>query len=165
VVSLAERLKRLEAELEACATPVKEVTQPDLAAAKPKKASMKANDGGTLSKVISKPAKIVAKHAQITTKSEERSLTDNEKSCLLEALTAVRLAGKLRTVSNVVLEMDRLQGGESLKYRKYNGYGSAKAMFDRAKKEKLIRYGPVDATDMPTIYFHNETVPKKAPVP
>ena len=57
--------------------------------------------------------------------------------------------------------MNKVAGGDTFRKRKYNGFGTAKAMLDRAVKEKLIRYGPLDANKNPTIYFPQETVPQK----
>jgi hypothetical protein len=63
-------------------------------------------------------------------------------------------------MSCLFTEMNKAEGGVTFRQRKYNGFGTAKAMLDRAVQEKLIRYGPLDATKMPTVYLQGEAIPR-----
>jgi hypothetical protein len=165
-IGLEKRLERMEAERkvlpEKSALPV---AGPAQAAAKPKNAPAKSsNDSTAVAKAVVKPPKVAAKQAKgVTTPANdpaERSLDNAEKAYFATALTNLRAGNKSRTSAMLFSELNRLIGGETLKKRKYNGYGSARKMLDRAKEEKLIRFGPADRTGMPTIYSYDETVPQ-----
>lgn len=161
-IGLEKRLERMEAELKRLSEkPAAEPPRPAKTAAKPKKASVKSSSDTTTTtakplKAAAKPAKAAAKPGNDPTR---RSLDDAEKAYFATALTNLRAGDKSRTVSMLCHELNRLMGGETLKQRKYNGYGSVRALLDRAKEEQLIRYGPVDGTGMPTIYAYDEAVP------
>lgn len=165
-IGLEKRLELLEAELKALsAKSAMLAAQPAQPAAKPKKAPAKSsNTGTTVAKGAAKPPKVAAKQAKVVTTPAvdpaARSLDDTEKAYFATALTNLRAGNKSRTSSMLFHELNRLMGGETLKKRKYNGYGSARKMLDRAKQEKLIRFGPADGTGMPTIYSFDETVPQ-----
>jgi len=147
-IGLEKRLEFMERELKVLSEkPAKPIT-------KSKKPSIKPGNNDTAAtKPAAKPAKAAIDPAQ-------RALNEEEKRYFATALTKLRAGNKSRTVSMLCYEMNRLMGGETLKQRKYNGYGSVRALLDRAKEEEIIRYGPVDGTGMPTIYAYNETIPK-----
>jgi hypothetical protein len=158
-IGLEKRLEFMERELKALSE------QPTKPIAKPKKSSVKSGNNDTAAtKMVAKPAKVAGKPAKATTEPAnypaQRSLNEEEKGYFATALTNLRAGNKSRTVSMLCHEMNRLMGGETLKQRKYNGFGSVRALLDRANQEKLIRFGPVDGTGMPTIYAYDETIPK-----
>jgi hypothetical protein len=151
-IGLEKRLEFMERELKVLSE------KPAKPFAKPKKPSIKPGNNDTAAtKTVAKPAKATTEPANYPA---QRSLNKEEKGYFATALTNLRAGNKSRTVSMLCHELNRLMGGETLKQRKYNGFGSVRALLDRANKEKLIRFGPVDGTGMPTIYAYDETIPK-----
>jgi hypothetical protein len=87
----------------------------------------------------------------------ERELTPEERAAIREAVATVRGQGKSRALPTILLEMSRILG-YSLKERQYNGFGTASAMFAKARADGLIQFGPLSGPN-PTIYLADEPVP------
>jgi hypothetical protein len=49
--------------------------------------------------------------------------------------------------------------GYDFKERDYNGFGRARAFFDQAYRDGIIKYGPASGP-APTIYLVNEWIPR-----
>jgi len=84
------------------------------------------------------------------------SLSAEEREALIDAVVAVRSLGKSRALPGIVLDLNRLLG-YNLKDTAYNGFGNARAMFDQARQEGIIQYGPYSGPN-PTIYLVDETI-------
>lgn len=83
----------------------------------------------------------------------DRPLTDEEKGCIKAALSTLSYMHRTPTFASLFAEMHRLIGGDSFKERNFNGFGNAKNMIDRAVKEGLVQYGPLDPNGMHTVYL------------
>ena len=70
-------------------------------------------------------------------------------------LEALRLRPRLR-----LWALERRLGA-SLKQSNYNGLGSARAWFDKAQEQGIIRYGPDDESGAPTILPAEEEPPAR----
>jgi hypothetical protein len=152
VADLAERLERIEAELrDAAAKSSPKVSESIAPAMKPHEPVIKPE---------TETAGPIGVATKLSGAKSERPLSPAEKECITTALANLRRTSKSRTMSSLFVEMNRLLGGETLRQRNYNGYGSARAMLDQATKEQIIRYGPIDGTGAPTIYFYAEVLPQ-----
>lgn len=95
----------------------------------------------------------------LSTVSGSRSWTEEERQALTGAIVHTRTNGKSRALPTILARMnERL--GYSLKDTNYNGFGSATAMFDRARADGMVLYGPYSGPN-PTIYLADESVPEE----
>lgn len=88
---------------------------------------------------------------------QSRPLTEQEKQAITGAVAQIRLLGRSRALPNV-LDAVNARLGYDLKERGYDGFGTARAMFDQARLEGIIKYGPLSGPN-PTIYLPDETIP------
>jgi hypothetical protein len=70
-------------------------------------------------------------------------------------------AGKRAVFPAVLKDLER-RLGVSLKQSNYNGMGSARAWFDQALENGIIRYGPEDESGAPTILPVEEEAPERS---
>ncbi|MFL5760025.1 MAG: hypothetical protein ACJ789_09810 [Thermomicrobiales bacterium] len=101
-----------------------------------------------------KPARTLAPVAT----NPDRPLSEHECELIVNAMTALRAAGKNRDFPSVFAEMHRVIGGPTFKSRNFNGYGSAMAMMLRAATEGLVRFGPLDGNGVPTLFLPDEAI-------
>jgi hypothetical protein len=86
-----------------------------------------------------------------------RPWTDEEREAVRKAVDTIRMVGKSRALPTVLEYMGRALG-YSLADRQYNGFGSARAMFEAAEAQGIVRFGPRRGPN-PTIYLPDESVP------
>ncbi len=122
------------------------------------KAAKSAKEGASTAKTTTRASDPPAKTAPSV--AADRPLTPEERDCITAALAALRAGDKARTFSGLFHELAQRNGGVSLKQQRYNGFRNARALLDRAVAEGLIRYGPLDAAQTPTLYFPDEAIPK-----
>jgi hypothetical protein len=89
----------------------------------------------------------------------DRPLDEHERELIVNAMNALKAAGKPRDFPSVFAEMHRVIGGPTFKARNFNGYGSALAMMQRAADEGLVTFGPLDGNGVPTLYLPDEEIP------
>lgn len=85
-----------------------------------------------------------------------RPWSDEEREALADALAELRGQGRSRALP-AVIEMMNLKLGYRLQDRNYNGYGGARAMFDQARADGLLQYGPLSGPN-PTVYLPDEAL-------
>lgn len=86
-----------------------------------------------------------------------RSLTNEETHALRNAVDYVVQMDKPRSFPNVLAYLNMALGYD-LKSRDYNGFLRARAFFDQAVADGLIRYGP-EIGPAPSIYMAGEAIP------
>ena len=86
-----------------------------------------------------------------------RPWTGEEQQALSRAIADVRAAGRSRTLPSVLVAMGR-HLGYALQDTAYNGFGSARAMFDLGRTQGILRYGPWSGPN-PTVYLPDEKLP------
>jgi hypothetical protein len=89
------------------------------------------------------------------------ALPPEQAEVLAEIAQAYALSGR-RAVFPAVLKDFERRLGTSLKQSNYNGLGSARAWFDKAQEQGVIRYGPDDESGAPTILPAEEEAPARA---
>jgi hypothetical protein len=87
----------------------------------------------------------------------ETPWTDQERRALNDALASLPLDRNRRTLPPVIQAMNTRLGYE-LKSTNYNGYGTARTMFDRGRSDGLLVYGPAVGIHR-TVYRPGEHVP------
>lgn len=88
--------------------------------------------------------------------SADREWSPEEERALRESIAAVRLSRKSRALPTILDYMSR-ELGYSLAQSRYNGFGTARAMFDRALADGIVKYGPSRGPN-PTIYLPDEEI-------
>jgi hypothetical protein len=83
-----------------------------------------------------------------------RPWTDEEKQALKAAITDIRQQGRSRALP-AILEMMNMHLGYRLQDTQYNGFLSARAMFEQARSEGLIHYG-LPSGPNPTVFMADE---------
>jgi len=83
-----------------------------------------------------------------------RSLTDEERTALLEALAELRQRGRSRALPTVI-DVLNFKLGYRLQDTNYNGFGSARFMFDQARADQIIKFGGYSGPN-PLIYAEDE---------
>ena len=81
--------------------------------------------------------------------SPQRALAPAERTALIEAVRELQQRGASRALP-AVLERLSVQLGYRLKDTGYNGFRTARAFFDQAVEEAIVRYGPLSGPN-PTI--------------
>ncbi|MGH2560596.1 MAG: hypothetical protein ACRDJH_16150 [Thermomicrobiales bacterium] len=136
---IEQRMRELEARLEAMATAPAAVDRPQPMPVRP-------------SALASPPGY-----------QPDRALTEDERGLIVDALANLRDSGKNRDFPCLFAEMHRMIGGPTFKTRNFNGYGSALNMMTRAVVEGLVTFGPTDANGVPTVYLPEEEAPAEEP--
>jgi hypothetical protein len=103
------------------------------------------------------PAKRASRTAPPTV--PDRPLDEQERELIVAAMNTLKSAGKVRDFPSVFAEMHRVIGGPTFKSRNFNGYGSALAMMQRAAEEGIVKFGPLDANSVPTLFLPDEEIP------
>jgi hypothetical protein len=98
-----------------------------------------------------------------TAQPASRAWTEPERQALIDAIGDLRWSGRSRALPTI-LEFMNDHLGYSLKDTGYNGFGTAAAMFERARSDGLIKYGPRSGPN-PTIYLPDEELPPPAARP
>jgi hypothetical protein len=88
----------------------------------------------------------------------DRPLETRERELIVNAMNALKTAGKNRDFPSVFAEMHRVMGGPTFKSRNFNGYGSAMAMMQRAAAEGIVKFGPLDGNGVPTLFLPDEAI-------
>ena len=86
-----------------------------------------------------------------------RTLSEEERQALTAAVHEVRARGRSRALPTIIDAMNLILGYR-LQDTEYNGFGSARAMFEQARAEQAIRFGPYTGPN-PTIYLAEEEPP------
>lgn len=89
--------------------------------------------------------------------SSSRSLTEVEKQALIGAIEDARDTHKSRALPTIVGGMN-VRLGYDLKQAGYNGFGTAGAMIEEARREGLVKLGRRSGPN-PTIYLPDEPIP------
>ncbi len=135
--SLDERLSRLEGMLDARAT------------AAPALVTDSAVERSNADSVSTTPLRAAATVIR-------RRLTDDERTALLSALAELRQRGRSRALPTV-LDVFNFKLGYRLQDTNYNGFGSARCMFDQARTDQIIKFGGYSGPN-PLIYAEDEDV-------
>jgi hypothetical protein len=85
----------------------------------------------------------------------------DQAEALAEIARGYAEAGKRAVFPAVLKDLER-RLGVSLKQSNYNGMGSARAWFDQALENGIIRYGPEDESGAPTILPVEEEAPERS---
>lgn len=85
-----------------------------------------------------------------------RPLTEEERTALLDALAELRQRGRSRALPTVI-DVLNFKLGYRLQDTNYNGFGSARLMFDQARADHLIKFGGYSGPN-PLIYAEDEEV-------
>lgn len=88
---------------------------------------------------------------------QRRAITDEERTALLAALAELRQRSRSRALPTVIDVMN-LKLGYRLQDTGYNGFGSARIMFEQAKSEQIIRFGGYSGPN-PLVYAADEEAP------
>ena len=87
-------------------------------------------------------------------------LPPEQTEVLTDIAQAYALSGRRAVFPAVLKDLERRLGA-SLKQSNYNGLGSARAWFDKAQEQGIIRYGPDDESGAPTILPAEEEPPAR----
>jgi hypothetical protein len=83
-----------------------------------------------------------------------RPLTDEERTALLDALAELRQRGRSRALPTVI-DVLNFKLGYRLQDTNYNGFGSARFMFEQARADQIIKFGGYSGPN-PLIYAEDE---------
>jgi hypothetical protein len=87
-------------------------------------------------------------------------LPPEQAEVLADIAQAYALSGRRAVFPAVLKDLERRMGA-GLKQSNYNGLGSARAWFDMAQEQGVIRYGPDDESGAPTILPAEEEAPAR----
>lgn len=93
---------------------------------------------------------------RLTPGGARRLLSDDERTALLGALAELRQRGRSRALPTVI-DVLNFKLGYRLQDTNYNGYGSARFMFDQARAEQIIKFGGYSGPN-PLIYAEDEDI-------
>jgi len=93
--------------------------------------------------------------------AKESGLPPEQAEMLSEIAHAYALSGRRAVFPAVLKDIERRLGA-SLKQSNYNGLGSARAWFDQAQEQGIIRYGPDDESGAPTILPADDEPPGRS---
>lgn len=85
-----------------------------------------------------------------------RPLTDEERTALLDALAELRQRGRSRALPTVI-DVLNFKLGYRLQDTNYNGFGSARIMFDQARTDRVIKFGGYSGPN-PLVYAEDEEI-------
>lgn len=85
-----------------------------------------------------------------------RPLNDEERGALLAAVTDLRQRGRSRALPTVIDVMN-LKLGYRLQDTNYNGFGSARYMFEQARSEQIIKFAGYSGPN-PLVYAEDEEI-------
>ena len=95
-------------------------------------------------------------HVEPAVPAVRRPWTDEEKAAVRDAVTAARLNGKSRALPTILEYMNRALG-YNLPETRYNGFGTAKAMFEQAVEDGIVKFGEYRGPN-PTVYLPEEVI-------
>jgi hypothetical protein len=111
--------------------------------------------------LFERPSRQVIPTGSQPAKDQIRMLSSEERDAIVGGVRDVRAQAKSRALPTVLEYVNR-RFGYDLKDRSYNGFPGAKAMFDQARREGIVVFGP-NSGPSPTIYLPEESTPALTP--